>query len=183
VFLVALRQAIEVFPDVEVSMTIIKFWYVPQWGFLWVPDNHIAVVLRNPAMFGFTFEELRDRFRAHGEKIGLEGRARREILVELMGRGYHRLRKEYNGNYTMNASLWCDPVKRAAHAFSSSVLEGAGFQVFVNCEAAGTVDYREKDPGALLHVKDFHSGELLSAQSLGQWKCGSGSTHEIARSL
>ena len=47
-----------------------------------VPDNHIGVVIQNPERFGLSSEEVRAAYKKHGERIGIEGEARKRTSIQ-----------------------------------------------------------------------------------------------------
>lgn len=57
-----------------------------------IGETHISAVLDDPGLFGRELEELVKIFRRHNEKIGLEARARREIILDLVSEGWIRIR-------------------------------------------------------------------------------------------
>lgn len=57
-----------------------------------VDTSHVRFVLDNPELFGFTKEKLIKIYRRHGEKIGFEGKARKEIIIECARKGWVRVR-------------------------------------------------------------------------------------------
>jgi hypothetical protein len=57
-----------------------------------VEDTHVRFVLHRPELFGTTKDALRRTYRSHGEKIGFEGRARRQIIACAVASGWIRIR-------------------------------------------------------------------------------------------
>jgi len=71
------------------------YWYK---GYVLYPiySTHIRAVLDYPQLFKTDKESLLKEFRKHHEKIGFEGKARREIIEKLLGAGWVRIR-HYRG--------------------------------------------------------------------------------------
>jgi hypothetical protein len=69
------------------------FWISPEGAILPVPLSHIASVIRAPEVFGLTREYLEDAYRKHKEPLGLEGKARGEIIAGLICKGWIRIRE------------------------------------------------------------------------------------------
>jgi len=67
------------------------FW-VDQENIFPVEETHIRYILDNPGPFGFRYERLREEFRAAGEPIGFEGKARRRIISRAINKGWLRAR-------------------------------------------------------------------------------------------
>lgn len=55
-------------------------------------STHIRDVLDAPERYGLTKQELVERYKAHGEKIGQEARAREEIILDLTRKNWIRAR-------------------------------------------------------------------------------------------
>ena len=55
-------------------------------------STHIRDVLNAPERYGMTKQELVERYKAHGEKIGQEAKAREEIILELTRKNWIRAR-------------------------------------------------------------------------------------------
>ncbi len=68
---------------------------------IYVPHSHIALVISNPEKFWLNLDYIKKIYEKHGEKIGLEGRARREILLGLIDKGFIRIRK-YKNHWKVN---------------------------------------------------------------------------------
>jgi hypothetical protein len=68
---------------------------------IYVPHSHISLVISSPEKFGLNFDYIKTIYEKHGEKVGLEGRARREILLDLIDQGFIRIRK-YKNHWKVN---------------------------------------------------------------------------------
>lgn len=55
-------------------------------------DKHITFILRNPELFNMTKDEIRAVYQKYGEKIGQEGKAREEIIIQVAHQGWIRVR-------------------------------------------------------------------------------------------
>lgn len=80
------------------------FWLSPQGEFIKTEGKHINEIVRNPARFGFTEEQLREIFQRHGEPYGHEGMAREEIIEALISRGWVRFRLYPNRYWSITVS-------------------------------------------------------------------------------
>jgi hypothetical protein len=49
-------------------------------------------MIKEPKTFGTTIEKIRELFKKHGEPLGHEGKAREEIMIAAMKRGWIRTR-------------------------------------------------------------------------------------------
>ncbi|MGO9118475.1 MAG: hypothetical protein ACLQPD_12825 [Desulfomonilaceae bacterium] len=63
--------------------------------------SHISTVIADPERFGLTSEEIRAIYDQHGEIIGVEGEARREILLQLISQGWIRIRRYPNRHWSV----------------------------------------------------------------------------------
>lgn len=72
-----------------------------------VPTKHIQMIFDNPERFGFTLEYIKKKFDEHKEPYRYEGRARHELINELLNNGWIRLRydprrHDWKINHNMN---------------------------------------------------------------------------------
>lgn len=58
--------------------------------------THIEKIISNPGYFGYTKEEIEEKYNRYNERIGTEGKAREEILIELLNKGWIHLRRHKN---------------------------------------------------------------------------------------
>ncbi|MEI8355180.1 MAG: hypothetical protein WCG31_03645 [Deltaproteobacteria bacterium] len=72
----------------------IKGYVVP------VPMTHIEAVILTPELFGYTRELIQEIYARHGEPMPIEGKARLEIMLNLIKVGWIRLR------YNKRQDLW-----------------------------------------------------------------------------
>lgn len=54
--------------------------------------SHIGMILRKPEFFGYTKDGIVALHKKHGERMGMEGKAREEIMRSLLDKGWMRLR-------------------------------------------------------------------------------------------
>ncbi len=64
--------------------------------------NHISTVIGNPSKFGLTIEQIQHLYNFFGEKLGVEGLARKQILSHLIQHGWIRLRRYPNKHWSVN---------------------------------------------------------------------------------
>lgn len=70
------------------------FWLHYDGEVIPVETIHIATVIRVPEKFGYTFERIKEIYSKYGEPIGHEGRARHEIMSDII-RNYGWIRIRY----------------------------------------------------------------------------------------
>jgi hypothetical protein len=77
----------------EATMLKGAYWISPKGEIIDVPNLHIDVVIQNPEKFGITKDIIQQIFDKHNEHMGVdEGFAREEIMLELLKKGWIRLR-------------------------------------------------------------------------------------------
>lgn len=72
--------------------------------------SHINKVIADPKMFGYTKEKIEKIYDKHNEPIGHEGKAREEIILDLIKKGWIRLRK-YKNFWAVNINKMTKKVK------------------------------------------------------------------------
>jgi hypothetical protein len=55
-------------------------------------DRHIHMIIQNPEKFGFTEKQIKDIYKKRKEPLGAEANAREDIMIDLMERGWIRVR-------------------------------------------------------------------------------------------
>ena len=72
------------------------FFISPQGEVIVVPVSHIDAVIHDPHRFGITIEEIKEIYNKYNEKLGVEAKARAEILKKIIKQGWIRIRKHKN---------------------------------------------------------------------------------------
>jgi hypothetical protein len=72
-------------------------WISPYGRVYDVGISHVKFVFDNPDKFGLTEEDIRAAYERHGERLGIEGKAREEILLGLLRDGWIRARYNRDG--------------------------------------------------------------------------------------
>lgn len=86
-------------------------------------DKHIAEIIKNPKAFGYTREELQDIYDKYGEKFGNEGKAREEIILSLIRKGWTRIRKYIRPDrWTVNVVKLTSKVKDILQFWADKML-------------------------------------------------------------
>lgn len=99
------------------------YWINPQGLFMPVDTKHILKVIDNPNVFGLTLADIQKVYDEESEKLGVEGRAREKIILDLIGRGFIRIRyyPRY-GRWTVNCNCLSDTVKSWLQQWASSMI-------------------------------------------------------------
>jgi hypothetical protein len=106
------------------------FWISPQGRVQYITngETHIGQVIAHPTYFGFTKEEIENIFKKHNEDLKTEGKAREEIILDLIKKGWVRIRK-YNRPdiWSVNVPNLNNRIKDAIQGWASYMIKhGAG---------------------------------------------------------
>jgi hypothetical protein len=66
-----------------------------------VGDNHISMVISHPEKFKVTKDYVKDKYNSYGEPLGQEGKAREDIIKELVSKNWVRIRR-YRQGWSLN---------------------------------------------------------------------------------
>lgn len=81
------------------------YWINPTGKILNVGGTkHIDQIIKAPEKFGFTFKDIEELHEKYGERIGMEGKAREELIKEAMRKDFIRIRLYPNVQWSVN--LW-----------------------------------------------------------------------------
>ncbi|MFC1835189.1 hypothetical protein ACFL2Q_10705 [Thermodesulfobacteriota bacterium] len=125
----------------------IALFISPKGDILPVPQNHIGSVIHDPHRFGLTIEEIQTTYDIHGEHLGVEGEARREILLRIIADGWIRLR-----SYIRPQERWSVTVNELDDRTRTVLKEWAGATL------AGTMGFREDDPHKTVVIEQLATG-------------------------
>jgi len=67
-----------------------------------VGDTHIDAIIKNPSKFGLSASEIEKTYEKYNEPMGIEGKAREEIIINVVKRGWIRVRRYRNDGYSVN---------------------------------------------------------------------------------
>ena len=88
--------------------------------------SHISTIIADPQRFGLARENIQAVYSKHGEKMGIEGKARIEIIKHLIAKGWIRLRRYPNMYWSIQVTDFNKQSKDFLYDFSSKVLGGIG---------------------------------------------------------
>ena len=88
-----------------------------------VPDNHIGAVIRDPEHFGLTLSEIAAAYMKCGERMSIEGAARREILLKVIKNGWIRVRR-YRNYWSITADALTDDAQELLQDWANKMLRG-----------------------------------------------------------
>lgn len=125
----------------------IAFFLSPDGHIVHVPLNHIGTVMADPETFGLTRGEIQASYHKHGEAMGVEGQARREILLKIISEGWIRIRR-YGNHWSVTAPPLASEIQEILRGWAKTML-------------SGTDGFREVDRYMPVKVSTLE-GELLS---------------------
>ena len=105
----------------EISGTV-AYWVSPTGKALNVGTNHIDAVIKNPKAFGLTSEYINNLYKSKGEVLGQEGNAREEIIIDLINKGWIRIRRYRNEGYSVNIGKMTKKIKDILFSWADKML-------------------------------------------------------------
>lgn len=99
------------------------YWISPRGKYFLVELTHIDTVCNHPAVFGTGEEELMRVFDQYDEPYGIEGKARKKIILSIMRKGWCRCRRYGNRGWTLNVSRLTPRTKKRVTRFFLQVYE------------------------------------------------------------
>lgn len=90
--------------------------------------THIDQVIQSPANFGLTIKYIRNVYEKFGEPVGIEGKAREQIMIELIKNGFIRIRLVKNQFWIINSNRYDKRLKKALSVWAEIAkdVKGAG---------------------------------------------------------
>jgi hypothetical protein len=104
----------------------VAFFLSPSGDFIHVPQNHISTLIADPEKFGLTTEKIQNAYARHGERIGIEGEARKELLLRIIANGWIRIRRYPNRYWSVIAPSFTPAVRERLRVWAAELLFGAG---------------------------------------------------------
>ncbi len=102
------------------------FWISPRGQMLRLAQGskHILEVIKCPEAFGFTIEEIEGLYKKHNEPIGIEGKARKEIILSLISKDWIRIRRYMRQDmFTVNINRMTTKVKNYLYKWAKAMEE------------------------------------------------------------
>ena len=102
----------------------IAYWISPDGEIIEVKKgNHIAEIIANPEKFGFTEEFIKFVFNNYNEKMGQEGKARKQLMIALFDNHWIRIRK-YREFWSINVKKNTDKLNFYINQWAKKILKG-----------------------------------------------------------
>ena len=88
--------------------------------------KHISLITQFPNKFGLTNEYIEDKYKEYSEKVGIEGKARQDIIILLIEQGWVRIRRYPKKSWVIDVHKLDKRMKDRIYDFSNKILEGTG---------------------------------------------------------
>ena len=86
--------------------------------------SHISLIIDSPDKFGFTKDQILDLYKKYNEKLGVEGKAREQLLRLLFEKGWTRVRRYPNKFWSVQVKKLTKKAKDYLQDFASKILKG-----------------------------------------------------------
>jgi hypothetical protein len=86
--------------------------------------SHISLIINSPNKFGFTKQQIVDLYKKYNEKLGVEGKAREQLLRLLFEKGWTRARRYPNKFWSVQVKKLTKKAKDYLQDFASKILKG-----------------------------------------------------------
>lgn len=80
-------------------------WLSPDGRLLWSTQSHVVDMIGYPRAFGLTRAYVDAAYRAHGEPVGQEGKAREKLIQEAVAAHWVRFRRYQRGEARWSVTL------------------------------------------------------------------------------
>lgn len=103
------------------------YWIAPSGEIITIKGTHIDEIIENPNKFFLTRDKIEDVYRLHKEPLGLEGKAREEIMTDIIKRGWLRVRfMPKADSFTIQLSKLNKKAKENIFTFATKAMAGIG---------------------------------------------------------
>lgn len=103
------------------------FWINPYGEILDIGGaKHINSIIQSPEKFGFSKEEIQQMHQTHNEPVGIEGKAREEMIKDAMQRGFIHIRLYPNKFWAVNAWRFHKKAKQALSKWAEKAMNHPG---------------------------------------------------------
>jgi hypothetical protein len=89
------------------------YWITPDNEILDIGSGtHIDMIINHPEQFDLTKEEITSVYQDYNELMGIEGKARYKIIMQLLARGFIRIRLYPNKYWSISVKNWDSRTKK-----------------------------------------------------------------------
>jgi hypothetical protein len=86
--------------------------------------SHVSLIIDSPEKFGFKKEQIEALYKKYKEKLGVEGKAREQLLRLLFDKGWMRIRRYPNECWSIQAKKLTKSEKDYLYDFANDILNG-----------------------------------------------------------
>jgi len=131
-------------------MVTAAFFISPEGEIITVQTSHIAEIIKDPAPFGLSKDEIYAEYRQCGEPVGIEGKAREKIIKVLIKGGWIRIRhypRDASKTWRINIDCMTPLIHKTLSGFADNIL-------------AGICGFREQDMEATVSINQSDGTEM-----------------------
>ena len=99
------------------------YWISPRGELIEVGSNHIDVVIKNPAKFGYRLSDIKKIFAKYNETLHSEGDAREKIITDIIKSGWIRLR-QYQNYWSVTINILTNKIKDLLYQWANKIMKG-----------------------------------------------------------
>jgi len=110
---------------VPIMSGTIAYFISPDGEIIDVPLCHIASVIKSPDLFGLSPEKIAATYLKHDEPIGLEGKARLELLRQVIMSDWIRLRRYPNRQWSITVNSLCSEKSDFLQNWAETIQSGS----------------------------------------------------------
>ena len=111
------------------------FFISPKGELISSGGSHINIITDHPEKFGITIEHIRDIYAKHNERMGIEGLAREELIVDLIKQGWIHIRRRPNRYWAVMIGKMTPKIKKYLYDFAIHIVKGVQGVIELNPEA------------------------------------------------
>jgi hypothetical protein len=132
----------------------VAYWISPRGDVLSARTRHLDDIRKYPEKFGYTQEMIKAIYDEHGERLGIEGKAREDILNDLIRQGWIRMRRYPNRFWSVNVNRLSGRMRDNIWDFFVKVTE-EGIDGFIEKDINMDVNISELSGGASFVTKKY----------------------------
>ncbi len=103
------------------------YWITPDYKVIPVSTSHIEMIIDHPEIFHVPYEIISAVYARYGETVRTEGRAREEIIIDVVKKGFVRVRRyvrRQNEYWSINVSHLNDAAMAMIQQFFGLICQG-----------------------------------------------------------
>jgi len=146
---------------------VAAYWIDKKGNFVESRDNHIIMIISHPERFGFTKKKVEDTYNKYGEVIGSEGKARRELIDDVISRGFIRIRLYPRSHWSITIGKFDSRTRSLVTEFANKIVNKkidpglGGKDVYMPVKL---VAVKSRQENKKYTIKDIADGVLLTGE-------------------